>query len=293
MEADNTYPKRFSIPSLLLCFILCSWSVNTSGPKLLVRIDDIGMNHSVNMALKELANSKMRLSASVMFACPWYQEAVEILKENPQIAVGVHLTLNSEWKNYRWGPVLGKEAVPSLVDKAGYFLPSTEEFLESGFKPEEVEKELDAQIKRALSTGLKIEYIDFHMRTALATPELKDITIRLAKKYNLRRSMFMDEKYKTMYDTEIGKKKTDFINHLKNELDPKAVNLVIVHAAKANPEMRALVDMNNPEQHSDTNEPTVALHREAELNMLLSDETKKTILEKDIQLVNYADLPRE
>jgi len=71
--------------------------------ELLVRIDDIGMNHSVDMALQRLAETHMRLSASVLFVCPWYQEAVETLRQNPQISVGVHLALNSEWKGYRWG----------------------------------------------------------------------------------------------------------------------------------------------------------------------------------------------
>src|SRR5438045_8333190 len=53
--------------------------------ELLVRIDDIGMSHAVNQALQELADTRMPLSASVLFVCPWYQEAVEILKKNPQI----------------------------------------------------------------------------------------------------------------------------------------------------------------------------------------------------------------
>ena len=51
-------------------------------PRLLLRTDDIGMNHSVNLGLKELADTKIPFSASVMFACPWYQEAVDILKQN-------------------------------------------------------------------------------------------------------------------------------------------------------------------------------------------------------------------
>ena len=92
---------------------------------MLFRLDDIGMNHSVNLALEEVAKTGMPFSVSVLFACPWYQEAVEILKKYPQVTVGVHLALNSEWRGYRWGPVLGKGGVPSLVDSVGYFLPST------------------------------------------------------------------------------------------------------------------------------------------------------------------------
>jgi len=109
---------------------------------MLIRCDDIGMNHTVNMAADSLINHGIKFSASVMFVCPWYQEAVEILKGNPQIAVGVHLTLNSEWKHYRWGPVLGADAVPSLVDSNGYFFPSIKKLFANNPTNEDIEREL-------------------------------------------------------------------------------------------------------------------------------------------------------
>src|SRR5947208_1991432 len=84
---------------------------------LIIRSDDAGMSHSVNMALQRLIESGLPVSVSVMFACPWYQETVEILKRHPAVAVGIHLTLNSEWKNYRWGPVVGREAVPTRSEE--------------------------------------------------------------------------------------------------------------------------------------------------------------------------------
>src|SRR3954471_13676145 len=77
-------------------------------PQVLFRLDDIGMNHSVNLALEQVAKTGMPFSATVLFVCPWYQEAVDILRKYPQVTVGVHLALNSEWRGYRWGPVLGK-----------------------------------------------------------------------------------------------------------------------------------------------------------------------------------------
>src|SRR5580692_9051104 len=110
---------------------------NSRLPQLLLRLDDIGMNHSVNMAAQKMAETGMPFSASVQFACPWYQEAVEILKKYPNVSVGVHLTLTSEWKNYRWGPVTGRTAVPSLVDTVGYFPQSTRAFGKSGYKLDE------------------------------------------------------------------------------------------------------------------------------------------------------------
>jgi predicted glycoside hydrolase/deacetylase ChbG (UPF0249 family) len=203
-----------------------------------------------------------------MFACPWYQEAVEILRQNPQISVGVHLVLNSEWKGYRWGPVLGREAVPSLVDSVGYFLPSTDKFLAHGYKLDEVERELAAQVERAVRSGLRIDYVDYHMGTAVSTPELRAVVERVAAKFGVGISRYFGESYHTMFDTPIAQKETAFRAHL-DSLAPDRVNLVVVHAAEATPEMRVLVDMNNPTQNTATGEPLMALHRQAELDMLV------------------------
>ena len=93
---------------------------------LVIRTDDGGMSHAVNMGIKRLLESGLPVTVSVMFACPWQKEIVEILEQHPEAAVGVHLTLNSEWRNYRWGPVIGREAAASLVDEQGYFCPSAE-----------------------------------------------------------------------------------------------------------------------------------------------------------------------
>ncbi len=137
---------------------------------LLIRTDDIGMSHSVNMAMQKLVSTGMPISVSVLFVCPWYQEAVEILKQHPNVSVGIHLALNSEWKNYRWGPVAGSAAVPSLVDENGFFFPSSEALYQHNPSVAGVEKELRAQIDRALRSGVKIDYVDEHMGTATRYP---------------------------------------------------------------------------------------------------------------------------
>ena len=157
----------------------------SAAPEMLLRLDDIGMNHSVNLAIEQVAKTGMPISVSVLFACPWYQEAVEILKKYPNVTVGVHLALNSEWRGYRWGPVLGKAGAPSLVDSAGYFHPSVPAFLQSKYDLGEVERELTAQMERAIKSGLKIAYVDPHMGSALATPQLREVTERVARKYGV------------------------------------------------------------------------------------------------------------
>src|SRR5438046_6726229 len=155
----------------------------TSAVSLIIRTDAIGMSHSVNMAMQKLVSTGMPVSVSVLFVCPWYQEAVEILKQHPTVAVGIHLALNSEWKNYRWGPVTGRGAVPSLVDDEGYFFPTSEALHQHQPKLGEVEKEMRAQIERARHTGLKIDYVDYHMGTAVRYPEFRELTERLARAY--------------------------------------------------------------------------------------------------------------
>ena len=77
---------------------------NTSRPRLIIRTDDIGFCHGVNMAFKRVAEQGIVTSASVIVNTPWLDEAVAILKAHPEISVGVHLALNSEWREYKWGP---------------------------------------------------------------------------------------------------------------------------------------------------------------------------------------------
>ncbi len=255
--------------------------------ELLVRVDDIGMNHSVNMALQQLAETRLPLSASVLFVCPWYQEAVEILRRSPHISVGVHLALNSEWKGYRWGPALGKEAVPTLVDSVGYFTSSTNQFLALKYDLAEVERELSAQVERALRSGLRIDYVDYHMGTAVATPALRAVVERVANRYGLGISRYFGEAYHTMFDTPIADKRSAFLTYLHG-LAPGSLNLVVVHVARETPEMSALVDLNNPTQNTAAGEPLVARHRQAELDMLLSPEFARLRQSGDVALVSYA-----
>jgi len=286
---------------IILVLTICSFgaasaqTANSKQPVLLLRLDDIGMNHSVNMAVQKMAETGLPFSASVQFACPWYQEAVEILKKYPNVSVGVHLTLTSEWKNYRWGPVTGRTAVPSLVDTVGYFPQSTRAFNKSGYKLDEVEKELSAQIERALSSGLKITYIDPHMGIALSTPELRALTEKLAHKYKLGISTlssvtYFGETYKEMWGEPVATKKSAFLAYVSH-LNPDRPNLVVIHTATPSPEMDALFDMNSKMMNDKDGKPLSSLHRQTELNMLLSPEFRNMV-GKNFQLVNYQQLLR-
>jgi predicted glycoside hydrolase/deacetylase ChbG (UPF0249 family) len=245
------------------------------------------MNHSVNLAVEKVAATGMPFSVSLLFACPWYQEAVEILKKYPQVTVGVHLALNSEWRSYRWGPVLGKGGVPSLVDSDGYFLPSSGAFLASKYDLGEVERELTAQVERALRSGLKITYVDAHMGMAEGTPQLREVEERVAKKYGLGISTYFAESYYTLWGVPVASKKSELLAHLANARRD-SVNLIEVHVAERTPEMEVIFDMNAASQNAPG--AGVVDHRKAELETMLSPELAEMVRSGKIRLVTYQQL---
>ena len=275
---------------IILVFFLVNFSIqiysqdSSIQKQLLIRCDDIGMSHSVNMAIKEVVDLGIPFSTSVMFSCPWYQEAVNILKNHDHVSVGIHLTLNAEWQNYRWGPVLGKEAVPSLVDSNGYFFPSRKTFHDNNPTLADVESELRAQIERALSSGLKIDYMDYHMGTAVDKIEHREIVENLADEYGLAISRYFGEvDVKNLYSDPVVSK-TDSLVSIFNELKDDQISLLVIHVGIDTPELRAMIDMNTFGMKE------MSKHRNAELNALCSPLFKYLVKTNNVQLLNYKDL---
>ncbi|HVW98469.1 MAG TPA: polysaccharide deacetylase family protein [Mucilaginibacter sp.] len=136
---------------------------------LILHVDDAGMSHDSNEGAEMAIGKGVATSTSVMMPCPWVSDFKKYLDQHPETDAGLHLTLTSEWDNYRWGPVAGKAAVPGLVDKEGC-LPSTVTAVYFKATSEEVDKEIRAQLDRALSMGFKPTHLDSHMGTLFAKP---------------------------------------------------------------------------------------------------------------------------
>jgi predicted glycoside hydrolase/deacetylase ChbG (UPF0249 family) len=251
---------------------------------LVIRSDDAGMSHSVNMGLEKLIATGLPVSVSVMFPTPWYQETVEILKRNPAVSVGIHLTLNSEWKNCRWGPVLGRTAVPSLVDADGYFFQSAEALHQNHPNLREVESELRAQIQRALGSGLKIDYVDYHMGTAVRYPEFREVTERLAKEFGLGMSQYFGETRNDPQYLAAPPNKTDSLVAMIERLHPQ-FNLVITHVGIDDSELGALLDMNK-----DGALPDMSKNRQGELDALTSSRFRDALAARNVRLLTYRQL---
>lgn len=270
----------------LITFQLFSQTESTS-KTLLIRCDDIGMSHGVNTAAKELIDAGLKFSASVMVPCSWFDEAVDILKDAHQVSVGIHLTLNAEWKNYRWGPVAGVSAVPSLVDSLGNFFPSRASFFANNPKLDEVELELRAQIEKALKAGLKVSYLDYHMGTAVDNMEMRKIVEKLATEYNLAISRYFGEvDIESMYSIDIEEKENQLLKTL-DELKEDQLNLLVCHITMDNDEMQAMIDLNT------FGLAEMSKHREAELKALLSAIRNDEFRKRGITLINYNDLINE
>ncbi|MBD80543.1 MAG: hypothetical protein CL840_16630 [Crocinitomicaceae bacterium] len=134
---------------------------------IILHIDDAGMSYDSNEGAFEALTTGVSNSASVMMPCPWVPDFLARIKDQPNLDVGLHITLNSEWKGYRWGPVAGKSAVPSLVDPDGYLWASTGEAVQNG-NPAEVALEVAAQLEKARAMGFNPTHIDAHMGTIFA-----------------------------------------------------------------------------------------------------------------------------
>ncbi|GEO06389.1 carbohydrate deacetylase [Adhaeribacter aerolatus] len=145
---------------------------------LILHIDDAGMSYDSNIGTIKALEEGVANSVSVMMPCPWVPDFVKYLKKNPQTDAGLHLTLTSEWQNYRWGPLTGQQAAPGLVDAEGALWPSVNEVTRHA-SPDEVEAEIRAQLARARRMGFEPTHLDSHMGTLFAHPQFTERYLRV------------------------------------------------------------------------------------------------------------------
>jgi len=151
---------------------------------LIIHADDIGMAHSVNAATLDAMKNGVVNSGSIMVPCPWFPEIAAHVREHPGLDLGLHLTLTAEWDQYRWGPVLPADQVPTLLDSLG-FLYATEQEAAQRADPREAEAEIRAQVERAMAFGVQPTHLDSHMGTLFQTPDLFAAYLRVGRDYKL------------------------------------------------------------------------------------------------------------
>jgi predicted glycoside hydrolase/deacetylase ChbG (UPF0249 family) len=181
-----------TITGIVFCITVCAQQTKTYAEKLgwpkgarviILHVDDAGMSHESNEGVEKAIGDGVATSTSVMMPCPWVPDFKHYMDQHPGIDAGLHLTLTSEWQNYRWGPLAGKAAVPGLVDKEGAFWPAVPAVYFRA-SADEVDKEIRAQLDRALSMGFIPTHLDSHMGTLFAKPAFleKYISLGIEKK---------------------------------------------------------------------------------------------------------------
>ena len=128
----------------------------------IIHTDDIGMCQASIAAFEDLWEFGVISSGATMVPCPWFLEAARFARDNPDVDIGVHVTLTSEWDTYRWGPLSTRELNSGMIDPEGYFFRTSEEAQEHG-DPNAVKVEIQTQIERALSNGIPVTHVDTHM----------------------------------------------------------------------------------------------------------------------------------
>lgn len=145
---------------------------------LILNCDDLGASRAANVAVYDALRNGLATSSSLMVPCPWARDAAAMYRGED---VGVHLTLNSEWETYRWGPITHSS---SLLDGDGGF-PRTVADTWDHADLDEVRKECRAQIERAIFWGFDVSHVDSHMGTLQLRADFFDVYLELAIDFGL------------------------------------------------------------------------------------------------------------
>lgn len=266
---------------------------------LIIHADDLGVSHSENMAsIRGLEETPVN-SASIMVPCPWFPEIASYAKENSSTDFGLHLTLNSEWINYKWGPVTARDSVSSIVNDKGYLYPQIQDVVTNG-KPEEVALELRNQIKKAYKFDIDVTHLDAHMGTAVSSVEFLESYIKLGKEYGLpvlldhRMELLKEPQIEVLLDEQVIVANTvytanppdydtgmaQYYTKVLNNLD-EGLNTILIHLAYDDSEMKAITV-----EHEYWHSPW----RQADVDFFGSSECKALIEKNNITLVTWRKL---
>jgi len=274
------------------------------GAKLLmVHADDAGMCHSVNLATIEALLSSGVQSSSIMVPCPWLLEMAEFARQHTDLDLGLHLTLTSEWKHYRWRPVAPPDKVKGLLDPEGYLWRDVRS-VATHATPAEVEAELRAQLERARQFGIAFTHVDTHMGTLYARPEYFDVYTKIAREAGVvcmiprptpeaaaelsqypitaemltakeREGFVLLDRLITGVPGSTVEERRQSYRELLRKLKP-GVTKLIVHLAKDDPEIRAVTN--------------AWQQRWADFQFWTSAEAKTLMKELDIHPITYREL---
>ena len=263
---------------------------------LILNADDFGMCHDQNEGVIRGLKEGLFTSSTILVTCPWFEEAAEFARNNPDADLGVHLTLTAEWDRYKWGPVLGPRAVPSLVDERGYLWQTVAQVYEHA-RLDQAEAELREQIEKAFAAGIDATHLDSHMGTLQLRADYHEIYARLATEYRLpirlasRRRLgregmgaILDQldaagvvtpDHLVFYGPPSVAETETYWTNLLRTLKP-GVTEILCHPAIARDELRTCA--------------RDAMQREADFRYFTSDQTRQLIKDEGVEMVGFREL---
>jgi predicted glycoside hydrolase/deacetylase ChbG (UPF0249 family) len=286
--------KRNIFSALFLLLTTCTGFTQVFNPEkevyLLVRGDDIGSSHAANLGCIQSYQNGIMRSVELMPPCPWFPEAAKMLKTNPDLDVGIHLALTSEWENMKWGPLTN---APSIADEDGYFYPmiwKREDFppntslQEADWDIEEIEGELRAQIELALKYVPWASHASIHMGAASLDKKIGAVADRLKKEYDLDVDMepYDFKQFDGWGDARTLPERIDNFTAALKQLEP-GFYLFVDHPAIDSPEMQSIWH---------TGYENVAVDRDWVTRVFTSEKVKEVIKKNDIKLISYRDLKK-
>ena len=275
--------------------------------RLIIHADDLGNAHATNVAAMEMLDSGAVSSASIMMPCAWVAEIADYARKHPEKDLGLHLTLTSEWKGLRWGPVAGRDKVPGLVDNEGY-MHKSEVTVAMKATPKEIETELRAQIELAKTLGIKFTHFDTHMGTLYTRLDFFQVFEKLGKEYGVpilrvKPSEAAQKRIANVPDlskyvianearfAEEGLIRLDLLlenasGGAKNEARtaayqktlrelPPGLTMMIIHPAVMDPELKAMTNS--------------SADRDADYRIFMDAATRQVIRDAGIKLVGWRD----
>ena len=264
---------------------------------LIIHADDLAVAHSEDAASFDALDKHAATSASIMVPCPWLTEVAEYAKAHPDADLGLHLTVTSEWKTYRWGPVESKDKVPSLLDPDGYLWPETEPATKN-IKAEDAEREIRAQIAKAMSLGIHPTHVDSHMGEFFERPDLFAVYLKVAHEYKLpflatlgdqappalvallsKNDIVLDSVVMAYPSVPADNWKNFYLDTIRN-LKPGLTEM-IVHLGHDDAELRA-VTVDHPDYG--------AAWRQRDYEVITSPEFKKALEDNHVVLIHWSEI---
>jgi len=153
-------------------------------PRLIVNADDFGASDEVNEAIIRAHREGVLTSTSLMVTGDAFDNAVVLAKENPRLAVGIHLV------TVVGKSVLAHSEIPSIVDRMGRFsndpVSAGLKYFFSSTARRELRREIRAQFEKFKATGLPLSHIDGHLHLHVH-PVIFKTALELGVGYGCRR----------------------------------------------------------------------------------------------------------